>query len=292
MKILIVTGGDNAEREISFLSAKNVMASLMRIGHNVELFDLSLGFDELDKKLAGINLAFPVLHGIEGEGGKLQKFLEDRHVKFVGSSAKACFGGWDKIAFKKFCDKNNILTPKWQAIANEKEITIPLPYVIKTPDNGSSVDIYLVKNSEDFLKIDFEKIFLKNREILIEEFIKGIEVTVGVLKDTVLPPIEIVPPVDEMFDYQNKYNGQTQEIPNAPSLNNQQKNNLTEIVKKIHFGLGCKDISRSDFILKDNNFYALEINMIPGLTSESLYPKAAKSIGLNFDQMIEKLIAD
>ena len=252
MKILIVTGGDNAEREISFLSANNVKSSLEKLNHIVELFDFSLGFDALDKKLSGIDLVFPVLHGIEGEGGDLQKFLEDKNIKFVGSPSKACYDGWDKIAFKKFCDQNNILTANWQTIKNKNEINIPLPYVIKTPDNGSSVDVYLVKNISDLEKINFEKIFSKYSEILVEDFIEGIEVTSGVLKDIVLPPIEIVPPAESAFDFENKYNGKTQELPDAPSLTELQKKDLSEIVKKIHFGLGCRDMSRSDFILKDN----------------------------------------
>lgn len=291
MKILIVTGGDNAERKISFLSADNVKNSLVKQNHSVELFDYSLGLIELANIINNFDLVFPILHGKEGEGGDLQKFLEEKNIRYVGPSSVACKNGWDKIAFKKFCDTNNIHTAKWQTAKNIEEINISLPYVIKTPDNGSSVDIYIVKNISDLNKINFEKLFSTYKEILIEKFVEGIEVTVGVLKDIVLPPIEIIPPTGEAFDYQNKYNGKTQEIPNAPSLNDQQKRDLEEITKKIHFGLACKDISRSDFIINNDGIFALEINMIPGLTSESLYPKAAKSIGLDFDQMIAKLIA-
>jgi D-alanine-D-alanine ligase len=290
MRILIVTGGDNDEREISFLSANNVKKSLLKNCHHADLFDYSLGLEKLSEIVSDYELIFPVLHGIEGEGGDLQKFLEDKKIRFVGSSSKACKNGWDKIAFKKFCDKNNILTADWQIINNEKEISLPLPYVIKTPNEGSSVNIYLVKNDDDLKKINFKKLFKTNKELLVEKFIPGIEVTVGIFKNDVLPPIEIVPPDGEMFDYKNKYNGKTQEIPNAPSLNELQKKRVGEIAHKIHFDLECKDFSRTDFIVNGENIYALEINTIPGLTQESLFPKAAKSAGMNFDELICELI--
>lgn len=290
MKILIVTGGDNDEREISFLSANNVRDSLLKSGHLVDLFDYSLGLEKLSKIINNYDLAFPVLHGIEGEGGDLQKFLEDKNIRFVGSPSVACKNGWDKITFKRFCDKNNILTAKWQSITNEKEIILPLPYVIKTSNEGSSLNVYLIKNENDLEKVNFEKLFKTNRELLVEKFISGIEVTVGILKNDVLPPIEIVPPIGEMFDYNNKYNGKTQEIPNAPSLNELQKNKVMKIAHKIHFDLGCRDFSRIDFIVSNNDIFVLEINTIPGLTRESLFPKAAKSVGLNFDDLINELI--
>lgn len=290
MNIVVLTGGKSDEREISVLSSKNVINALEKLGHKVEVVDVK---DRIDfSKIQG-DLVFPVLHGVEGEGGKLQEELEKRETKFVGSGSKACNISWQKIAFKKFCEKQGIKTPKWQTINSISfKINIPIPYVIKPSDNGSSIDLYLIRSEEDLKKVSFEKLFNKYKEILIEEYLKGIEVTAGVLKGKALPLIEIVPPKGEMFDYENKYNGKTKEIPFAPSIPLEIQEKVKFTALKIHKELGCKDFSRTDFIIREDEVFVLELNSIPGLTSESLFPKAAKAIGLNFEQMIEKILLD
>ena len=123
-----------------------------------------------------------------------------------------------------------------------------------------------------------------------EDYIAGIEITAGILDNIALPVIEIIPPPGEWFNYENKYSGRTKEIPNAPSLTIDQQNNVKKIALTIHNKLGCKDFSRSDFIFNNNNFYALEINTIPGLTKQSLLPKAALASGISIKEMVDRLV--
>ena len=113
MRVLIVSGGNADEKEISLMSASNVKTALKKREHFVEVFDISRGLMELKKILINFDVIFPVLHGIEGEGGSLQKFLETNKIKFVGSGSTACKNSWNKAIFKKICDENKILTPKW-----------------------------------------------------------------------------------------------------------------------------------------------------------------------------------
>ncbi len=293
MKVLVITGGSRDEREISFISASNVGIALLRRGHVVEMFDFLNNYEALEKKLAEPDVIFPVLHGKEGEGGSLQEFLEKNNVKFVGSGSKACYEGWNKFDFKEFCKKNSIVTPEWIKLTEENKKEFykkTLPFVIKPSDSGSSRGIYLIKSEEDRSKVNLENLLKEYGPLIVEEFIDGIEVTVGILGDKALPVVEIQPPKGEWFDYENKYSGRTKEIAPAPSFTDEQKKELQTITEKIHRGLGCRHYSRADFMVSPKGTFALEINTIPGLTPESLLPKAAKAAGISFEEMIDRLI--
>lgn len=294
MKVLIVTGGSGDERDISFISAGNVAIGLLRKDHTVEMFDFLHGYDKLEKKLMDIDVVFPVLHGPDGEGGDLQEFLEQNSVKYVGSDSKANRKGWWKINFKKYCDDDKIVTANWEVITDK---TIDrfnkrrLPFVTKPENSGSSRAIYILKTEKDRKKVPIKNLIKQYKRLLVEDYIEGIEVTVGVLGEEILPVVEIRPSAGQWFDYENKYSGKTKEIALAPSLTEKQKKEVQEITRKIHFGVGCRHYSRSDFILgKDGKFYALEINTIPGLTQESLLPKAAKAVGISFRELCDRLV--
>lgn len=292
MKVLVISGGNSDERKISLLSAQNVLEALFKNHHQVELFDFKDGFEKLKRKVSHFDVIFPVLHGLEGESGTLQEFLEKLNVRFVGSDSKACKASWDKIKFKKFCEKFDIKTPEWFVLKpqNRNNLAAKTPFVVKPPNNGSSVDVYIVKSKRDLNMIDLKRLFGKYKRLLVEDYIEGIEVTVGILGDEALPVIEIQPPEGEWFSYQNKYSGKTKEIPNAPSLTPEKKKELQKIASRIHNQLGCRHFSRSDFIVGKDEIYALEINTIPGLTPQSLLPKAAEAAGITFDEMIKRLL--
>ncbi len=292
MKVLVISGGNSDEREISLLSAENVCEALRKKLHQVELVDFREGFEKLKDEIKDFDVVFPVLHGSEGEGGILQEFLEEQKVRFVGSDSKACRASWNKIEFKNFCEKSGIKTSPWIVLKpqNKDSLVAKIPFVVKPQDSGSSVDVYIIKSQEDLDKLDLKKLFNKYKELLVEDYIEGIEATVGVLGDDALPVVEIRPPEGEWFSYENKYSGKTKEIPDAPSLTNEQKQELQKITSEIHRGLGCRHFSRSDFIVGKDGIYALEINVIPGLTKESLLPKAAQAAGISFEEMMERLI--
>lgn len=293
MRVLIVTGGNSDEREISLLSAENVKESLKKRDHVVNTVDFKKGYSEILISARKNDIVFPVLHGPEGESGILQKVLEESNIKFVGSGSKSCEMGWNKVKFKNFCKELDIKTAPWFILNNtniknlfEREKS----FVIKPIDNGSSVDIYICKSKNELKNINLEKLVKKYGRLLVEDYLQGIEITAGILNNFALPIVEIIPPEGEWFNYENKYNGKSKEIPNAPSLSLIQQKEAQNIALRIHNNLGCRQFSRSDFIFVQDVFYALEINTIPGLTKQSLLPKAAEAAGISFEEMVDRLV--
>lgn len=295
VKVLIITGGTSSERKISFISARSVKQALEKNSHKVKIFDLKKGYQELKKLVADFDVIFPVIHGEEGEGGTLYKFLFKLGKPFVGGDYKGFKTGWYKIPFKKFCDKNNIPTAKWRQIkAKEQIIQFGFPCVLKSSSGGSSREVIILKSRYDLNKKTCQNLLKSGMELFVEVYLPGVEITVGILNNQALPVIEISPPKGEWFDYKNKYSGATREIPHAPSVSKSIQSQAQRTALFIHQTLKLGHYSRIDFIVsglyvhpKGVNIipYVLEVNTIPGLTFESLFPKAAK-----FEQLVEKLI--
>lgn len=289
MKILLITGGNSSERPISLKSAKNVKKALEENKHFVKLYDLKAGYNPIKKLSKNYDVLFPVLHGEEGEGGKLHKFLSTLKRPVVGTkNYRGMQRGWYKIPFKKYCDKNNVLTPKWKLIKSEKDIIkFGFPCVAKTSSGGSSREVYILQSEKDLKKYKTE--VFKHKDLFLEEYLKGVEITVGILNNIALPVLEIVPPSGKWFNYKYKYSGETKEILNAPSLNKTTIKNIQEIALKIHQHFDLGTYSRIDFIVKKNLIYVLELNTIPGLTENSLLPKET---GMLFKKFINTLIKE
>lgn len=291
MKVLVITGGSSSERKISLMSAKQVKTGLEEVGHKVKLFDLIKGFVELKKLAKNFDCIFPVIHGEEGEGGSLQKFLAKLNKPFVGGSWKGYKQGWHKISFKNFCQENNIPTSHWKKIKTRKDILkFGFPCVLKSDNGGSSREVVILKSKDDLKKYLVRKLFKSKLKLYVEKFIPGVEVTVAVLHNKSLPVIEIIPPKGGWFDYKNKYWGETQEIPHAPSLDKKTKRLVQKLAEKIHNSLGLGQFSRTDFMVTNRKPYVLEVNTIPGLTASSLFPKAAQAAGLSFSKLLDKII--
>lgn len=291
MRVLIVTGGTSSERKISLISAKSVKAGLETRNHIVKLFDLKKGNKQLKNLAEEFDVIFPVIHGEEGEGGKLQKFLSTLGKPFIGGNPKGFKQGWYKIAFKKYCEKNNISTSPWKIIQNQDDITkFGFPCVLKSSNGGSSREVVILKSSKDLKDPLCKELLESNLPLFVERYLPGVEITVGILGNQPLPVIEIVPPEDGWFDYKNKYSGETREIPHAPSLDEETKKLAQKIALQIHQTLNLGPYSRIDFIVTDKKPYVLEINTIPGLTSQSLFPKAAQAAGISFPELLDKII--
>lgn len=288
MKIIIITGGTTSERKISLISAKYVKKALESIDHKVKLYDLNKG--KITKNLVkNFDIVFPVLHGEEGEGGDLQRRLSILKVPFVGGDWKGFKIGWHKIPFKKFCKQEKIITAQWTEVKNKDNlIKFGFPSVLKSSNGGSSKEVVILKSKKDLKKS--KKLFNSSLPLLVEKYLPGIEVTVGILNDKALPVLEIIPPNGGWFDYKNKYSGQTQEIPNAPSLSSKLQLQVQRIALQIHQKLDLGPYSRIDFIVSDNIPYVLEINTIPGLTAQSLFPKAGQAAGISFPELLDQMI--
>lgn len=268
-------------------------AALEQTGHEVMVVDPA---NELaDNVFGGYDAIFPVLHGTGGEDGVLQARLESLgHHNFVGSDAASSALCFDKWRYKELIASDAITTPQGEQITAAMLRTHQLaqaPFVLKPHTGGSSVDTFIVR---DIMSADFaamEAACERYGTMLIEALIEGTEITIGILGDRALPVIEIIPPSDGEFDYENKYNGKTQEL--CPPLNVPEDTQLlaSKLALQIHRLCGCRDFSRTDMMIAaDGTLYVLETNTIPGMTDESLLPKAAATAGINMPTLCDQLV--
>ena len=289
-------GGISAEREVSIKSALEIMPVLEK-DFNLQLIELNqLNFSSFVHRVKDDTLIFNALHGGEGENGQIQSFLSQAGIPYTGSDAMASMLAMNKHFTKIIAQENNILTPKWitfrlnnnlpSVLTNEK---VKYPVVIKPNFQGSTLGLSIVhdKNSlDDALKLSS----LYSNEILIEEFIEGRELTVGILGNRALDVVEIAPK-SGIYDYHSKYTKGATDYHSPANLDDEISGAVKDQALKIYKALGCKNYARADFILdKNNKIYLLEINTLPGLSSTSLLPKSAKSKGIDFDQLISLII--
>lgn len=291
-RIAVLAGGPSSERAISIKSGRAVYKALRETGCNVELIELDgRGLKGVIGK-ASPDVAFLALHGRFGEDGTVQKALEDVSIPYTGSGVRASMRALDKIAAKKVFDGRGILIPPYRifdrrAIKKLKRLSFPL--VIKPRNEGSSIGLSVVKNKEEFDSA-CKKAFKYSDKIIAEQFIKGREITVGILDDTALPVVEIVPG-REFYDFYAKYKDKnTRYVVPAPLPKDIYKK-AQRLGLASHRALGCRDFSRVDMILGDDGrIFVLEVNTIPGLTARSLLPKAAGALGITFNDLCLKFL--
>jgi len=293
-KIMLIYGGISSEREISIISSEGIYNSLLRNNYEV----IKIDADELlEQKINEIkpDVIFNALHGYWGEDGQVQRIIEKTKVPYTHSGVNSSEIAMDKYSAGEEFINNKILYPKTKLIYfNELENynQSKFPFVLKPRNDGSSVGVSIIKNNSDK-----EKYIKKNSnfsEVLVQEFIKGKEIQVAIIGDKAIGSIEIVPK-NEFYDYESKYfdSGETQHIL-PPRISKKEKELVEKIALQAHKLLKCKGISRSDFILDENNkeFYLLELNTQPGMTPTSLVPEIAKAEGIGFDKLINWILND
>ncbi|MDB5170177.1 MAG: D-alanine--D-alanine ligase [Candidatus Saccharibacteria bacterium] len=293
-KILLLMGGSSSEREISLRSGTAVRKALEQVGHEVTTLDTAEPIE--DAAFDDYDAIFPVLHGSGGEDGVLQARLEARgHHNFVGSDAVSSALCFDKWEYKQLLDQHGILNATGAMVSADEIQAHPLtqaPFVLKPSNGGSSVDTFIVR---DIATVDFsamEAACARHKTMLLEALIEGVEITIGVLDDTALPVIEIIPPVDGEFDYENKYNGTTQELCPPVNVAADGQAEAQALALQIHKLCGCRDFSRTDIMVApDNKLYVIETNTIPGMTDESLFPKAAATAGVPMVDLCDQLVS-
>ena len=289
--IAVLMGGYSAEREISLMSGKAVYKALLK--NNVECFSFDLTEDNLDKLwIKEFDKAFIVLHGRGGEDGYIQSLLDKRKIPFTGSGVEASNLCMNKANTKDVWLKHELpLSPSIVATQGKpiNPIDFPLPWAIKPTLEGSSIGITKVENKSE-LNMALELAWQYNDEALIEHWIEGDEYTVAILGNQALPSIKIISDHD-FYDYDSKYFSNKTEYLCPSDLSDQQEKNIREIAMKAFNLTGASGWGRADFILdKDKNPYLLEINTVPGMTSHSLVPMAAKAAGMNFEQLVLKIL--
>lgn len=291
MRITVLRGGPSAEREISLISGKAVADGLREAGHNV--FESDISPADLSALDHPADVIFPVLHGQFGESGELQEILEQRGLRFVGSGSSASRIGMDKIATKEVWKSAGLPTPPWRVVTRED--TIPIvehSCVVKAIGSGSSIDVYVCKapaeapaQAADALG----KVLARHDRALVEAFIDGVELTVGILEETALPPIRIVPR-SEFFDFEAKYKSAETEHRFDTGLPDDLIAQVKSLALRAHQSVGCRDLSRVDVMIdKRHQPYLIEINTLPGFTPKSLLPEAAAKVGIPFVQLVDRL---
>ncbi len=293
MKVLVIGGGISSERDVSLRSSKSVYQATLNLKLDSEYYDWHGDKEWLNENLKRFNVVLPILHGIGGEDGRIQSMLDACNSKYLGSgiaTSELCF---NKNLLKNELTKHSILTPASSVVdldSYTKHALTLNPHVLKPIDGGSSLDNIIMKKPSDKNSEIVEKLFKKHNKMLLEEFIEGTEITVPILDGYDMPVVEIVPPEGGTFDYKNKYNGKTEELIPPSNVTPDAQQISKDIARRIHKLANCRHISRTDIIIVDNKFYVLEINTMPGMTDQSVFPKAAASVGLNFDKLVEHLI--
>jgi len=290
MKVTVLYGGPSAEREVSLVSGKAVAAGLREAGHTVT--DIDVRPESLDDALAkSADVIFPVLHGTWGEDGQLQAILESRKLKFVGSGSAASRLGMDKAATKMAWDKAGLPTPPYELVTKANPITaITAPCAVKAVDSGSSVDVYICKTQADADKA-LQTLLAKHGRALVERFVKGPELTVGLLEEVALAPIRIVPKV-EFFDFEAKYKRNDTEHRFDTGLPAELVQKCQRLAEKANAVVAARDLARIDVMIDEitHDPYLLEINTLPGFTPKSLLPEAAKHAGIEFGPLVDRLV--
>jgi D-alanine-D-alanine ligase len=293
MNVTVLYGGPSAEREVSLVSGQAVIEGLRSMGHTVFPSDVSP--TELSGLDRSADVIFPVLHGEFGESGELQEILESRRLPFVGSGSAASRLGMDKVATKQAWEAAGLPTPRYKVIRRGEPIgDIPESCVVKAVGSGSSIDVYVCKSAAEGTPTGsreaIKKVLASHERCLVEQFIDGPELTIGLLEEEPLAPIRIVPK-REFFDYEAKYKASDTEHRFDTGLPNDVIERCRALVKKANAIVGAVDLARIDVMLdRHHNPYLLEINTLPGFTPKSLLPEAAAHAGIPFGQLVDRLV--
>lgn len=291
MNILVIGGGISDERDASLRSAQSVYDAIST-NHQKKLYDWNGEESWLIDNAHIYDVALPILHGDGGEDGQIQRLLESVKLTYLGSGIAASELCIDKQKTQTLLGARGIVIPDQAVVSLDSYMTHPLTkkaHVLKPITGGSSIDTLVVKDGQLDSK-STRVVFSKHPRMILEECIVGPEITVPVLDGYELPVIEIIPG-NEFFDFETKYDGSSQETCSPDSIDSLVQKKVRDIALACHRLLGCRHLSRVDIMLdKNNNPYVIEVNTMPGLTDQSLFPKAAAYVGLPMPDLVEYFI--
>jgi D-alanine-D-alanine ligase len=323
IRVGVLRGGPSAEHEVSLKTGENVLRYLPDKYLGIDLFldkngqwhfgparnashsDAGGGSSINPYQLKDlVDVVCLALHGKFGEDGEVQNLLETFKIPYTGSGVLASAVAMNKFLSREFFKKSGFKISQAIVVKNDEPISevahrifrrIPPFWVVKPVSGGSSIGVSIVRDFNDLVPALMHA-FKYDDEVLVEEHINGKEVTCGILENFrgeehyALPIVEIVPPpAKDFFDYECKYDGSSQEICPA-HLDISLKKEIENVARLAHEVLGCEGYSRADMIVSDKGIYLLEVNTLPGLTSESLIPKAARTVGLEFPHLLDHII--
>ncbi len=303
-RIGVLMGGRSPERDVSLRTGDAIFKALQSKGYPAVKIDVDLDVVERIRE-ESIEIAFLALHGKYGEDGAIQGMLETLDIPYTGPGILASALAMDKVATKKMMLFEGLPTPNFMLVSQKEaqrtgleNITrrvnqeMKLPLVVKAPTQGSTIGMSFVYKREE-LAPAFELAFQYDPVALVEQFIDGVEVTASVLgndEPIALPLIEIVS-VTGVYDYEAKYTTGLSEHIIPPRIPEDQQNTIKELAVQTFKILGCRGLARVDFIVDINgNPYILEVNTMPGMTATSLFPDAARAAGIDFPELVDKIL--
>jgi len=291
-RIGVIMGGPSSEREVSLNSGRGVLAALQQKGYDAVGIDWRGLDDDLGARLRAerVQAVWLALHGTWGEDGCVQGMCECYGIPYTGSSVLSSSIAMDKMATRRIFDQESIESPRWRRYYGAADVArIGFPMVVKPSAEGSSVGITIVK-SESQLQPAIALAQKYAGVVLLEEFVKGREMTVGVLDDEALGDCEIIP-ATEFYDYEAKYlRDDTKYLVPAP-ITDDERRTMHNLAVRAHKALGCAGASRVDMILAEGGrAVCLEINTLPGMTDHSLLPKIAALRGMDYATLVERVL--
>src|SRR5437870_5723866 len=292
-KIAVLMGGPGSEREGSVATGRGVAKALRSLGAEVVEIDVRNEDFQLPND---IDLAFNTIHGTFGEDGQLQKILERRGIAYTGDGVSASEIAFDKIRTKQKFQEHGVTTPPWEVIRPGQRPTIALPIVVKASRQGSTVGVVIV-NNESEIDSAISEVAKYGRELLIEKFVSGRELTIGILGDQALPILEIIPK-GGFYDFNTKYPflnpqaGASAQHVCPAKIDNALTKKIQELALRAFRALGLEVYARVDVLLSDKGEpFVLEANTIPGMTEASLLPEAAAAAGISYPDLCLRIIA-
>lgn len=300
LTLALLSGGISTERQVSIDSGDQVYAALDKEKYNVVRYDPKTDLNRLVADASQIDVALIILHGPFGEDGTIQGLLDLLNIPYQGAGVLGSALSMNKLVSKQLYELAGLPVPAYLAVKCGESIDpavcvegMGLPLVIKPATGGSSIGMSIVKKKDE-LNRALEEAFKHDEVVLVETYIKGVELTGAVIGNEhleALPIVEIIPDKShEFFDYTAKYTaGVTEEICPA-RIDNDVTAMAQEFAMRAHKALFCKGYSRTDMILRGKELFVLETNTIPGMTATSLLPQAAAVAGISFSRLLDRLI--
>ncbi len=311
IRVGVVRGGPSSEYEVSLKTGQSVLDALPKSAYHPQDILITKSGDwhhnglptNPEKMVRQVDVIFNALHGEYGEDGRIQNVLDKVGIPYTGSGIFASAVSMNKALAKDVFRKYGLKTPYGISLRQNEQVDpartafekISPPWIVKPTDRGSSVGLTLARTYPELI-VALKKAFQYSDKVLVEQYIAGREATCGVLdhfrnvEHYALPVIEIRRPGNKsVWDYQDKYSGETEEICPA-NFNDEEKKTIEEMATRAHSALGLRHYSRSDFIITPRGIYLLEVNTLPGLTSESLLPKSLAAVGCAYPDFLDHLI--
>ncbi len=311
LRIGVLRGGPSSEYEVSLKTGGNVLKELGDTHSPIDIFISKDGKWHIqgierspERILRQVDVVWNGLHGTFGEDGGVQHILDIHGIPYTGSKKFESAIAMNKWLTKEKLKSHGVKTPVAMLVRREDSLvekaeevfnSIPHPLIVKPVSGSSSVGLHVTQSFNELLSA-LEEVLATEDSALVEECISGKEATCGVVQNFrqkevyTLPPVEIIPPKGKLFDYESKYNGQSQEI--CPgNFSDSEKREIERIAGLVHSALGLSHYSRSDFIVTPRRgIYFLEVNTLPGLTEESLFPKSLKTVGVSFKEFLDHVL--